>query len=125
MHVPQDSFEILNFASKQGQYKYIKYTLSTYSICPATIRKNFTRTPNASTRAWPDGTAIRTRLPRRSKQARSASERYVSGIKRVAARLVSSSVPASACELQLQVAVYRDTDRVLLPYDPAVSTACE
>ena len=124
--MPQDSFEILNFASKQGQYKYIKYTkytLSTYSICPATIRKNFARTPNASTRAWPDGTAIRTRLPRRSKQARSASERYVSGIKRVAARLVSSSVPASACELQ--VAGYRYRQGTLLPYDPAVSTACQ
>ena len=124
MHVPQDSFEILKFASKQGQYKYIKYTLSAYSICPATIRKNFARTPNASTRAWPDGTAIRTRLPRRSKQARSASERYVSWIKRVAARLVSSSVPAaSACELQ--VAGYRYRQGTLLPYDPAVSTACQ
>ena len=81
MHVPQDSFEILNFASKQGQYKYIKYTkytLSTYSICPATIRKNFTRTPKASARACPDGTATYTTATY-SKPARSVSERMLAG----------------------------------------------
>jgi hypothetical protein len=99
-----------NFLARQKQAHTCKCATSfEHSVCTATRGKNFTRTPEASTRAVRARTVqLRTRLLRRSEPARSVSERMLlAGAKQGAARLVSSSVPANACGVSFKWPGYR------------------